>query len=241
MTGFQPVSVTRLYRMIADQITEKIHAGEFLPGARLPAERELAKILQVSRPSVREALIALEIEGYVEVRVGTGVFVAPSRDGVQDQGKAKPPRLHAHNDVGPFELLQARLLVEPECAALAAKNASGSQIAAIEVVARTTGQAQSPGQQDRAFHMAIAEGSGNVALVAAQTTLWDLRENSAMFSRLEQHFVTHKVWQVADREHEEVFQAIKNRDSMGARRALRTHLTGIIRRLREDFASDAAI
>ncbi len=241
MTGFQPVSVTRLYRMIADQIAEKIHAGEFLPGERLPAERELAKILQVSRPSVREALIALEIEGYVEVRVGTGVFVALSRDDAQDQGKAKPASLQIYNDVGPFELLQARLLVEPECAALAAKNASGSQIAIIEAAARTTGQTQSPGQQDRAFHMAIAEGSGNVALVAAEATLWDLRENSAMFSRLEQHFVTHKVWQVADREHDVVLQAIKNRDPAQARQALRAHLTGIIRRLREDFASDSAI
>ena len=74
MNTFQAVAVTRLYRMIADQIAGRIRAGDFPRGGRLPSERELAEQLQVSRASIREALIALEIEGYVEVRVGTGVF-----------------------------------------------------------------------------------------------------------------------------------------------------------------------
>jgi len=81
MSSFHPVSVTRLYRMIADQIASRIRAEDFRPGERLPSERELAEQLQVSRPSIREALIALEIEGYVEVRVGTGVFVNPTAHG----------------------------------------------------------------------------------------------------------------------------------------------------------------
>ena len=71
----QAVDNRRLYRQIADQIAGLIERGEYAVGARLPPERDLAKQLGVSRPSVREALIALEVEGKVEVRVGSGVFV----------------------------------------------------------------------------------------------------------------------------------------------------------------------
>lgn len=242
MSAFQPIVATRLYRMIADQITSKILAGDFLPGERLPSERDLAKMLQVSRASVREALIALEIEEYVDVRVGTGVFVTPAReaDASNADGTGRAQRTH-YNEVGAFELLEARLLIEPECAAMAAKNATDSQLAAIVAAAQVGLQSQHPGQQDRAFHVAIAEGCGNAALAAAVITLWDMRENSAIFSRMEQHFVTHKVWQVAEKEHDKVLRAIKDRDSAAARLALRSHLTGIIRRLRESFPGDSGI
>ena len=71
----QTIEPRRLYRQIADQIRAGMRSGEFPPGSRLPAERELAQQLGVSRPSVREALIALEVEGLVDVRVGSGVHV----------------------------------------------------------------------------------------------------------------------------------------------------------------------
>src|SRR5262249_12275012 len=73
------VETTRLYRQIADQIVGLIESGEFPAGSRLPPERELAALLGVSRTSVREAIIALEISGRVEVRVGTGIFVTNPR------------------------------------------------------------------------------------------------------------------------------------------------------------------
>ena len=101
----QAVEPRRLYRQIADQIAQLIASGEFLPGARLPAERELATSLGVSRASVREAIISLEMGGLVEVRVGTGIFVtapAAQSSAVRDAGP------------GPFELLQARKLIEGE-------------------------------------------------------------------------------------------------------------------------------
>ncbi|MBK7654787.1 MAG: FadR family transcriptional regulator [Betaproteobacteria bacterium] len=71
----QSIEPQRLYRQIADQLRQLISKGEYAVGARLPAERELAAQLGVSRPSVREALIALEVEGWVEVRTGSGVYV----------------------------------------------------------------------------------------------------------------------------------------------------------------------
>src|SRR5438477_5020017 len=124
----QAVDNRRLYRQIADQIAALIEKGEYRNGARLPPERDLAKQLKVSRPSVREALIALEVEGYVEVRVGSGVYVV---------GRGAPrtsARLPA--DSGPFELIKARWLIESECAALAAKQASKSQVKAIDEALR---------------------------------------------------------------------------------------------------------
>src|SRR5512137_2036057 len=117
----QVVEPRRLYRQIADQIAALIRRGEYRPGARLPPERDLAKNLGVSRPSVREALIALEVEGFVEVRVGSGVYVTGSR-------KPATGRLALPPDSGPFELIDARRLIESECAALAARHASAAQI-----------------------------------------------------------------------------------------------------------------
>ena len=71
----QAIEPRRLYRQIADQLRALIAAGEFALGSRLPPERDLATQLGVSRPSVREALIALEVEGLVEVRMGSGIYV----------------------------------------------------------------------------------------------------------------------------------------------------------------------
>src|SRR6187399_2252016 len=112
----QAVENRRLYRQIADQIAALIERGEYAPGSRLPPERDLAKQLGVSRPSVREALIALEVEGLVEVRIGSGIYVQPGNEdaGVGDAHEA---------EAGPYELLRARYVIEAECAALAAKSA----------------------------------------------------------------------------------------------------------------------
>src|SRR5688572_18921718 len=120
----QAVENRRLYRQIADQIAALIERGEYAAGARLPPERDLARQLGVSRPSVREALIALEVEGYVEVRVGSGVYVLGSR--------GASSRAALSEDSGPFELIKARWLIEAECAALAAKHGTRAQVRAIE-------------------------------------------------------------------------------------------------------------
>src|SRR5438445_3532087 len=97
----------RLYQQIADQIRALIQQGRFRPGTRLPTERELAQQLRVSRPSVREALIALEIEGSVEVRMGAGVYVGKVSD---------RPASSLADSLGdsPIELMHARVMLEGE-------------------------------------------------------------------------------------------------------------------------------
>src|SRR5512134_693627 len=103
----QSIEPRRLYRQIADQIRTLITSGEYATGSRLPPERDLARQLGVSRPSVREALIALEVEGLVEVRIGSGIYV-------QSQQAVLGSEQHAA--WGPFELLRARWVIEGEVA-----------------------------------------------------------------------------------------------------------------------------
>jgi DNA-binding FadR family transcriptional regulator len=215
----QTIDNRRLYRQIADQIAALIEGGEYKPGQRLPPERDLAKQLGVSRPSVREALIALEVEGYVEVRMGSGVYVADRRAGAGASRK--------DTDAGPFELIRARWMIESECAALAAKSATKAQVKAIEEaldeMEAASGEGVVPLEADRTFHLRIAEATGNSALVLVVQTLWDQR-TGALFLRLEHHYDTPALWSVAIREHREIVAAISRHDAGGARSAMRRHM-----------------
>lgn len=136
----------RIYRQIADQLKRLIENNEFPPGSRLPSERDLAQQLQVSRASVREALIALEVIGLVDVKVGNGVIVrsptplAPSQEPVMAQAGRNQwaeiddelnIELDFNAELPPFSLLQTRLLIEPETAALAARHATDEELAGI--------------------------------------------------------------------------------------------------------------
>src|SRR3989442_3066300 len=114
---FHSIDPRRLYRQIADQIRGLIKNGEFPAGSRLPPERDLARQLGVSRPSVREALIALEVEGMVEVRIGSGIYVL---------GGTVPAVAH-HMDAaaGPVEMPRPRPPIESESGALPAPIANG--------------------------------------------------------------------------------------------------------------------
>src|SRR6478736_3902200 len=120
----QPIEPRRLYLQIADQVRSLITAGEFPPGSRLPAERELAKRFGVSRPSLREALIALEVEGYVDVRPGSGIMVT----------KPNSVALEPSSDEGPLEVLRARSLIEGAIAAEAARDIKPKDVAALEQI-----------------------------------------------------------------------------------------------------------
>ncbi len=234
--AFEPVSVPRLYRVIASQIKVRIERHEFKPGTRLPSERELAEALQVSRPTLREALIALEIEGYVEVRVGSGVFVAePKQDGYwhsEDRTPSYIPIPATENDIGPFALMEARLLIEPQIAALAAKNGTKDQLHAIDAAAHHMLGSPTHSADDCSFHVRIAEASGNAAMVELVKHLWLLHDNSAIFTRLDRHVATEAVWEQAQDEHVAIVNAIINRQPFQAQAAMYAHLKSIMERLR---------
>jgi len=222
----QSIEPRRLYRQIADQIRTLIRSKEFPAGSRLPPERDLARQLGVSRPSVREALIALEVEGLVDVRVGSGIYVLGNR------ADGEHPEVATGS--GPFELLRARWIIEGECAALAARAARKPQLAAmVEALAQMERikdvERRPPLAADRLFHLRVAEATGNGALVSVVKMLWEERMGP-LFTRLEHHYDTPKSWDNALAEHRLVLDAIIRRDVEGARTAMQRHLDRAYRR-----------
>src|SRR3954471_3817160 len=111
---FEPVRPLQRYEHVAERIAAEIRAGAFAAGERLPSERELARRLEVGRASVREAIAALGVQGVIETRPGSGSFVAPD-------ARERLPAAALARDASPTDLLEARALIEPEIARLAAQ------------------------------------------------------------------------------------------------------------------------
>jgi len=212
----------RLYRVVSSKIEELIRAENIRPGERLPSERDLATKLGVSRTSLREALIALELGGTVEVRGGSGVYVSELATPVAEAVTAGP---------GPFEVLAARRLIEVEVAALAAKHASDSAIDAILVAVLEMEQhhEERSGNEsaDRNFHLAIARATGNSAMVGVIDYLWNQR--GSLWHKLKEHFQTEELRQQTLLDHRNIFAAIAAHDVAGARTAMRAHLDRVTR------------
>jgi DNA-binding FadR family transcriptional regulator len=221
----QTVESSRLYRQIAEQLRGLIAQGEFGAGTRLPAERDLAKQLGVSRPSVREALIALEVEGWVEVRTGSGIYVQPP----QQRSRARPARNGNGTaaDWGPLELMRARELVEGEVAALAARHARKAQLAAMTSALQQMQDEADAGVEpragDEAFHTAIAQACGNEVLSDTVRSYWSAR-HGPIFARLGDYFENPASWSAALLEPAAVLEAIRARDAGAARLAMQQHL-----------------
>ena len=209
----------RLYRQIADQLRGLIRAGEWPLGSRLPPERDLAAQLGVSRPSVREALIALEVEGLVEVRMGSGIYV------IAHEPAASARRVDAL--FGPFEIIRARQLVECELAALAAQQGGPALVAtlheALAAMQADVARGVPPIRGDRQFHLALAQAADNGPLLRTVTELFDER-NNPLFEQFGKHVETGNTWQLALAEHAAVIEAVAAADPAAARAAMHAHL-----------------
>lgn len=209
----------RLYEAIVRDLAEKIASGVYPVGSRLPSERQLADRYQVSRPTVREALIALELDQMVEVRQGSGVYVlSPAAMQVVDDDP----------DIGPFELLEARQLVECEICAFVAPQLSEDDArdlyAIVDRMAAVDGDADAAEALDREFHVRIAQASQNGALVAMAEMLWDTRARSPLYRFFNAKAVKAGVLPSV-KEHRSIVDALNSRDAEAARHAMREHLT----------------
>jgi DNA-binding FadR family transcriptional regulator len=215
----EAIEPQRLYRQISDQLRKLIVDGEFAVGSRLPSERDLALQMGVSRPSLREALIALEVEGHIEVRMGSGIYVCPPA--------AMERRIDLSSEEGPLELIRAREMIEGEVAYAAAQHGSKQQIAAVEqafaLMAAHAEAGINPLEADRLFHIRLAEATGNSVLVGLVTQLFDARLGP-LFKRLHSHFDGTRVWQEAIEEHGLIMQALRDRNPEAARAAMRRHM-----------------
>jgi GntR family transcriptional regulator, uxu operon transcriptional repressor len=229
----QLVEPKRLYRQIADQLAQLIARGEFPAGARLPAERELAMSFGVSRASVREAIISLEMSGLVEVRVGTGIFVTQPEAASRPRGDAGP---------GPFELLAARKLLEGEIAAVAAENATQHDIGALQrSVARLERHIDdfaAREAEDRDFHLLLAKATGNGSLELVVQGLWNQR--AELWGRLQRHFHTNDLALRTIRDHAAIAAAVEAKDPDAARASMHRHLSRVTREFQRGVDNEAA-
>jgi len=216
----------RLYESVVNHLEQAIESGVYPAGSRLPSERELAEQLGVSRPVVREAIIVLQSHGMVQIRHGSGVFVLATRKSVPDIGM--------DSEAGPFEVIEARRLLEGEIAALAAELITDSQIAELEALIVRIGDPRLEEAEreraDRAFHLTLARCTGNDVLVNIVETLWDMRSQSALCEYFFRRAREAGIEPPAD-EHQVVLNALRRRDPEAARLAMREHLARVTQNL----------
>jgi GntR family transcriptional repressor for pyruvate dehydrogenase complex len=212
---------TRLYQKVARALFKEIADGRYQVGDRLPAERELAVEHNVSRPAVREAMIALEVQGIIEVRVGSGAYVVRLPGGGD----------HPGFNVSAFELMEARLLFEGEAAALAAANISDEELKKLgEIVQQIADENRRPGgteHADQNFHLLIAAATRNAAVRNVVEELWRLRRTSPECALLLEKARAANVRPVVE-EHSAILEALHQRDPGAARAAMRAHLQAVI-------------
>lgn len=224
-------SEDRLYQQVARKLFDQLAAQVYSVGDRLPAERDLAVEHNVSRPTVREAIIALEVQGLVEVKVGSGAYV------IKIPGKTDKPGFN----VTAFELTEARLVIEGEAAALAAMHITDAELDELDVlVKQINSENRRPDgmdNADREFHFLIARATRNAALVNAIEQLWLLRASSPDIALLLGKARAAKVMPVVA-EHRAVAVALRGRDPAKARAAMRDHLAAVLEHLL--FATEEA-
>ncbi len=228
----RPSQPKRLYQEIGAKIREDLASGTYSVGDRLPPEREIAEQLGVSRTIVREALIMLEIEGLVDVRKGSGVYLINLPG--QDDAVANQQTLH---DVGPFELLQARQLLESSIAEFAATLVTKTEIAqmkkALELELQALQEGSSNEDGDEMFHILIAEATQNSVLVDAVRNFWRIRRSSEMWRQLHSRIHDQGYRGKWLEDHYTILAALQRRDSKAAKQAVWQHLENVKHTLME--------
>jgi GntR family transcriptional repressor for pyruvate dehydrogenase complex len=221
----EPVKSTRIYEEIVRQVKQLIAEGKLKSGDQLPPERDLAEKFMVSRTSVREALRALQSRGLIEIRAGEGTFV---RD-ISVETLIEPLALVIlpHREaVG--ELFEARRLLEPAIAALAARRATPEDISEmariLEEQSKEIAQGRTGLSQDAAFHGAMAASAHNRAISRIDGALMDLLTQSR-----EESLHTPGRPTRSHEDHQRILEAIRRRDEVGAHRAVLDHLTAVER------------
>ncbi len=222
----QTIETKRLYQQVADQIAELIGEGEWQPGDRLPAEREMAQKLGVSRPTVREAMIALELLGMIEVRTGSGIYVK-----TMPNGQAVSIMESQDHGPSPFEIIAARRVIEGETAAIAATKITPEGLAealsAIEKmetdIDRGLQRVTNAEDGDRLFHITIAAATGNGVLSSIVDQLWEGMRHP-MFTTIGERVRLPENARRAARDHRLIYECIAAGDQASSREAMHHHL-----------------
>jgi GntR family transcriptional repressor for pyruvate dehydrogenase complex len=227
--GARPEAPERLYETVARRLVDDIRAGTYQLGDRLPGERDLSTSMSVGRAAVREALLALEVFGVIEVRLGSGAYVIWVPDGPGDPGYT----------ISALELMEARVLIEGEAAALAATRISEEELAGLDRFIAMIAEGSYHGSEcegegpDEAFHRLIGRATRNKALHSAIDNLWDLRSTAPECALLLVNARTNHVEPVVE-EHRAIVAALRAGDAVAAREAMHAHLAQVM-----DYLHDA--
>ena len=215
----------RLYQTVASKMQKLIDSGEFPIGGRLPPERELADRFQVSRPTIREAIIALEALGRVRVKTGSGIYVLEQHvltgNGIEH--------------ISPFELTETRALVEGEAAALAASLIKDDELRELEQSLHDMAEENeagdlAAGDADRHFHEVIAHATRNAVLVSIIEQLWFVRNNAPQVFRAYKA-ICEEEGATRVEEHRQIYDALVKRDAHAARASMHEHFARILNKL----------
>ena len=215
----------RLYISVLNKMLSLIDSGEFPAGGRLPPERELAERFNVSRPTIREAIIALEVLNRVRVKTGSGIYVLEHHS---TNGKDL-------DSISPWELTESRALIEGEAAALAASHITDEELRRLEDSLHEMADENAIGElaegdADKKFHRIIAEATRNAMLVSVIENMWFVRNNAPQVSRAYKA-ICEQDGKKRIEEHREIFDALSRRDAKAARAAMHQHFALILNKL----------
>tara|TARA_B110000902_G_scaffold38350_1_gene40743 strand:- start:4345 stop:5067 length:723 start_codon:yes stop_codon:yes gene_type:complete len=213
------MAAKRLFWSIVELIEASINSGKFPVGSRLPPERELAADYKVSRPTIREAIIALEVRGKVEVKTSSGIYVLTCQ-------KSRT----ASQKINAFEVTQARALIEGEVAALAATNISEEDLINLNQTLIDMEEGKNMQAADKAFHKIIAKSTCNEAMKSVVENLWDLRASSMEIIQ-DYDSVCSKDNAKTIAEHRAIYNALKLGDSTKSRIAMQEHFHRLLNTL----------
>lgn len=218
--GLRAVRKAKLHEQIVGQVRELIAAGRLGNGDRLPPERELAEIFNVSRHSVREAIRVMEHQGLVRSRPGSGTFVVIG----DETGLVDILAMAIHQEKSELaEIFELRRLLEPQIAGLAADNAGDEDLAqlrqACEAHRRHLDDHLAAAKYDHAFHLALAAASGNTTLVKVVDLLGDILAQSR-----DEYSQSERRRQLSAAGHAAILEAVVSGDADLARQAMTEHL-----------------
>ncbi|PLW77789.1 FCD domain-containing protein [Cohaesibacter celericrescens] len=214
----------RRYQEVAESLKMEMIDQDLSVGTRLRTERQIAEDFDVARSVVREAIIMLEIEGLVSVRKGSGTYIARKPDQAEKSGVAR-------TDIGPFELLQARQLLESNIAAFAATMVTKADIMrmqeALDMEIQAIEMGKSDYNGDELFHRLLAEATQNGVLVDMVSEMWRLRKGNQIWDGLHARIFDESYRQDWLDDHQKILTAVNRKDPGKARDAMWNHLENV--------------
>lgn len=219
-SGMEPIDRSGITELVVQRIKDLLARGELRAGSRLPPERELADMLNISRPSLRTALKALSVMGIIRAKPGAGTYIAES---IPEVFTEPMHFMTLINNTSVEELFEARRIIEAGLAEMAAERATEEDLAALQSeingMRETIGDPESFLRHDISFHQAIARAADNKLMSGVMDTIAQL-----LYHIRRQTIASASDFEEAINWHQKIFEAIRKRDAKRAKEMLSSHL-----------------